>query len=301
MIADLFEAAGFPPGTVNVITCSRDNAKAVGDKMIQDKRVARISFTGSTAVGRAIATECASQFKRVILEMGGKNPIIVLRDADVDYAVDVAFFGAFLHQGQICMSADKIIVARELYPEFTKKLVAKVENFMPLEPSNQMSVIGPIINDRQLDRIHGLVTRAKQGGATVHVGGAKRGPYYLATVITDVKRDMDIYNEEIFGPVALVIPADSEEEAINIANDTPYGLSSSIVTQDVLRAQALAPRIQAGMIHINDSPVHDEPHCPFGGMKSSGWFGKWGGTGAIEAFTEQRWISTQAKRRDYPF
>jgi len=301
MLADLFEAAGFPPGTFNVVTSSRENAKAIGDLMIADARVARISFTGSTAVGREIAQACAAKLKRAILEMGGKNPIIVLKDADIDYAVNVAFFGAFLHQGQICMSADKIIVARELYPEFTKKLVAKVENFKPLEPSNQMSVIGPIINDRQLERIERLVDQAKERGARVHVGGAKQGPFYQATVVTDVTPDMDIYREEIFGPVALVIPAGSEDEAIAIANDTQYGLSSAIVTGDVLHAQGLAPRLQAGMVHINDSPVHDEPHCPFGGMKSSGWFGKWGAVGAIEAFTDQRWISTQMADRDYPF
>jgi acyl-CoA reductase-like NAD-dependent aldehyde dehydrogenase len=301
MIAKLFEDAGFPAGTVNVVTCSRDRVAELGSQMINDARVARVSFTGSTAVGREVAKSCAAQFKRVILEMGGKNPIVVLDDADVDHAVNVAFFGAFLHQGQICMSADKIIVAQNLYDEFLAKLVAKVENFKPIEPSSQMCVIGPIINDRQLNRIDRLVSSAAAGGATIHIGGKMQGPFFQPTVISGVKPDMDIYKEEIFGPVALVIPAASQEEAIAIANDTPYGLSAGIVTGDLMRGQAVAPLIHAGMVHVNDSPVHDEPHCPFGGVKASGWTGKWGGTGAIEFYTDQQWISTQVTQRQYPF
>ena len=301
MIASLFEDAGFPKGTLNVVTCSRDRVAEIGDKLISDPRVARISFTGSTAVGREVAKACAAQFKRVILEMGGKNPIVVLDDADVDQAVNIAFFGAFMHQGQICMSADKIIVSRRLYDAFLAKLVAKVEMFKPIEPGNPMCVIGPIINDRQLNRIDRLVRAASEGGATVHTGGHMQGPFFQPTVITGVTPEMAIYKEEIFGPVALVIPADSEDEAIAIANDTPYGLSAGIVTGDVMRGQMLAPRIQAGMVHVNDSPVHDEPHCPFGGMKSSGWTGKWGGSGAIEFYTDQQWISAQVTPRQYPF
>jgi acyl-CoA reductase-like NAD-dependent aldehyde dehydrogenase len=301
MIAGWFAEAGFPAGTVNVVTCDRQSAPEVGGKLVNDPRVARVSFTGSTAVGREVAKACANQLKRVILEMGGKNPILVLDDADVDYAVNVAFFGAFLHQGQICMSADKIIVARPLFDAFLDKLVAKVANFQPLEPDNQFCVIGPIINDRQLDRIDRLVSQAVAQGATVHTGGRKQGPFYQPTVVTGVTPDMAIYSEEIFGPVALVIPAENEEQAIHIANDTQYGLSAAIVTGSGLRGQAIAPRIQAGMVHINDSPVHDEPHCPFGGTKASGWVGKWGGAGAVEAFTEQQWISTQVEARQYPF
>jgi len=199
------------------------------------------------------------------------------------------------------MSADKIIVARKLYDAFVEKLVAKVSVFKPLEPSNQMSVIGPIINDRQLERIDRLVKAAQAQGAEVRIGGEKQGPFYQGTVVTGVTPAMEIYHEEFFGPVALIIPADSEDEAIRIANDTRYGLTAAIVTADSMHGQALARRIQAGMVHVNDTCIHDEPHCPFGGMKSSGWVGKWGGSGAIEAFTEQRWISVQVTPRDYPF
>ncbi len=301
MIAELFQDAGFPAGVLNVVTCSRDSVQALGDQMIADPRIARMSFTGSTAVGTQIAMACAQRSKRVMLEMGGKNPIIVLSDADVDYAVDAAFFGAFLHQGQICMSADKIIVARTLYDSFVEKLTAKVRNFVPMDPHSEYAVIGPIINERQLDRIQKLVSDAQQAGAVVHTGGDKEGPFFQPTVMTGIQPDMAIYQDEIFGPVALVMPADSEEQAIAIANDTPYGLSAAIIGADSQHAASLALKIDAGMIHINDSPVHDEPHCPFGGMKASGGSGKWGGAGAIEAFTDQRWISTQTEKRAYPF
>lgn len=301
LLAELFEAAGFPPGVFNVVTCGRDNVVEVADAMIEDPRVKVISFTGSTAVGQLINVACAKNFKKVVLEMGGKNPIIVLDDADLDYAVNAAFFSSFMHQGQICMSADKLIVARPLYDSFLEKLAAKVAMFKPLDPSDQMAVIGPIINDRQLDRIDGLVKSAKAAGATVHVGGEKQGPFYQGTVVSGVTPEMDIYKQEIFGPVALVMPFDTEAEAIAIANDSDYGLTAGIITATTARGEAMARKIDSGMVHVNDTCVHDEPHCPFGGMKSSGGGGKWGASGAIEAFTTQRWISTQTNLREYPF
>lgn len=301
LLGELFDVAGFPAGVLNVVSCSRDNVGAVADKMINDHRIARVSFTGSTAVGRKIGEACAANLKRAILEMGGKNPVLVLADADVDYAVDVAFFSAFLHQGQICMSCDRVIVADALYDEFLEKLVAKTRTFKPMDPSREDSVIGPIINDRQLDRMHRLVQSAKDAGANVLVGGEKEGAFFQPTVLSGVTTDMDIYREEVFGPVIIAFRAKDEQDAVRIANDTVYGLSAAIVTADATHGQALAQRIEAGMVHINDSCVHDEPHCPFGGMKNSGWVGKWGSAGAIEAFTEQRWISVQETPRVYPF
>ena len=301
MLAELFEAAGFPPGVLNVVLCGRDNVKEVADTMIEDPRIKVISFTGSTNVGQMINVACAKNFKKVVLEMGGKNPLIILEDADVDYAVNAAFFSAFLHQGQICMSADKLIVARPLYDDFLEKLTAKVAMFKPLDPSDQMSVIGPIINDRQLDRIDNLVKTAAKAGAKIHTGGKKQGPFYQGTVISDVKPDMEIYKQEIFGPVALVLPFDTEEDALAMANDSSYGLSAGIITSQNARGEAMARKVDCGMVHVNDTCVHDEPHCPFGGMKSSGGGGKWGASGAIEAFTTQRWISTQTNLREYPF
>ncbi|MCD2179465.1 aldehyde dehydrogenase family protein [Rhizobium sp. C1] len=301
MLAKLFEDAGFPAGVFNVITTSRDGASMVGDSFVKDNRIAVISFTGSTRVGQSLATACAQAFKPIILELGGKNPMVILDDADLDRAVDLAFFGSFLHQGQICMSCDKILVSRGLYDRFVEKLVAKTVHFVPTNPEEQTCVIGPIINERQLRRIEALVDQAVKDGAKLHCGGKAEGRFYTATVLTDVTRSMGVWNEEIFGPVTTVTPFDSEDEAIALANDTVYGLSASVITGDVLRGELLAERIHAGMVHVNDSTVHDEPHCPFSGLGASGGGGKWGSKGAIEAFTTQRWISTQRQAHRLPF
>lgn len=301
LLAQLFHDAGFPPGVFNVVTTSRDGAAKVGDAFVNDPRVNVLSFTGSTGVGQRLATACASVSKHIMLEMGGKNPVIVLDDADVDHAVDLAFFSAFLHQGQICMSADKLIVHRSIYDEFVEKLVVKAKMFVPTDPNEQHCVNGPIINIRQLRRIEALIDSAVQAGAMAHCGGKAQDPYYETTVLTGVTRDMAIWQDEIFGPVTMVFPFDSEEEALDLANDTPYGLSASIVTGDLIRGETLAERVQAGMVHVNDSSIHDEPHCPFAGLGASGGAGKWGAEGAIEAFTEQRWITSQRVKRELPF
>ncbi len=301
MLAELFADAGFPAGVLNVITTSREGASMVGDKFVQDNRVNVLSFTGSAAVGKLLSTSCAEVFKPIILELGGKNPILVLDDADLDRAVDLAFFGAFLHQGQICMSADRILVADSLYETFVEKLVAKTQNFVPTSPEEQTCVIGPIINNRQLERITKLVEDAKTAGAKIHCGGQAQPPFYQATVITDVTPDMAIWHEEIFGPVTVVTPFKEVKDALTMANDTPYGLSASVITGDIVRGEMLAEYIHAGMVHINDSTVHDEPHCPFSGLGASGGGGRWGAKGAIEAFTTQRWISTQREAHQLPF
>lgn len=301
MLAELFKDAGFPPGVFNVVTTSRHGAAMVGDAFVSDKRIAVMSFTGSTRVGQLLSTACAKAFKPIVLELGGKNPMIVLGDADLDRAVDLAFFGSFLHQGQICMSCDKILVARPLYDAFVEKLIAKTVNFVPTNPDEQTCVVGPIINTRQLRRIEATVDAALEAGAKAECGGTAQDPFYTATVLTGVTPDMDVWRDEIFGPVTTVTPFDSEDQAIAMANDTPYGLSASVVTGDVLRGELLAERIQAGMVHVNDSTVHDEPHCPFSGLGASGGGGKWGPKGAIEAFTTQRWISTQRQAHPLPF
>jgi acyl-CoA reductase-like NAD-dependent aldehyde dehydrogenase len=301
MIAQLFHDAGFPPGVLNVVTTGRDGAAMVGDTFVKSPDVAGLSFTGSTRVGQMLSVACAERFKPIMLELGGKNPILVLEDADIDRAVDLAFFGAFLHQGQICMSADRIIVARPVYDQFVDKLVAKTRNFVPTPPSEQTCVIGPIINDRQLQRIAGIVDNARDQGANVRCGGTAQAPYYAATVLTDVTPEMRVWSEEIFGPVVCVVSADSVDDAIAMANDTAYGLSAAVITGDPAYGEAIAERIQAGMVHINDSTVHDEPHCPFSGLGASGGGGTWGPEGCIAAFTVQRWISTQRIPHALPF
>ncbi|MCI5043034.1 MAG: aldehyde dehydrogenase family protein [Donghicola eburneus] len=301
MLAELFHDAGFPAGVFNVVTTSRDGAAMAGDVFVKDKRIAVMSFTGSTRVGQLLSTACAQAFKPIVLELGGKNPMIILDDADLDRAVDLAFFGSYLHQGQICMSCDKILVHNSLYDAFVEKLVAKTVNFVPTSPDEQTCVIGPIINDRQLSRIEQMVDDAVAAGATAKCGGKAQAPYYTATVLTDVTPDMAVWRDEIFGPVTTVTPFDSVDDAIAMANDTPYGLSASVISGDVMRGELVAEQLHAGMVHVNDSTVHDEPHCPFSGLGASGGGGKWGPKGAIEAFTTQRWISTQRQAHALPF
>ena len=301
MIAELFADAGFPAGVLNVVTTSRDRAPIVGEAFIKDPRVKVISFTGSTKVGQMLATACAPIFKPMVLELGGKNPTIIMEDADIDRAVDVAFFGKFLHQGQICMSCDKVLVARPVYDTFLEKLVAKTRNFAPTNPADQTCVIGPMINERALQRVKAMVDEAVAKGAKVHCGGNSKGPYYEPTVLSAVTSEMAVWIDEIFGPVVTVTPFDTVGEAVAMANDTPYGLSASIVTANPMIGEMLAERIHAGMVHVNDSTVHDEPHAPFGGLGASGGGGRWGPKGAIEAYTVQRWIATQREPRALPF
>lgn len=301
MLAQLFADAGFPAGVFNVVTASRDRAAMVGDLFVSDKRVAVISFTGSTRVGKLLASACAAVFKPIVLELGGKNSMLVLSDADIDRAVDLAFFGSFLHQGQICMSCDKVLVHRSIHDEFLRRFVAKTVNFVPTAPDQPTCVVGPIINARQLRRVASLVEDAVGQGAKVQCGGKVEGRYYTPTILTGVRPTMGIWHEEIFGPVTTVTPFDTEEEAIAMANDTEYGLTASVVTGNPVHGEMIAERLHAGMVHVNDCTVHDEPHCPFSGLGASGGGSKWGPKGVIEAFTVQRWISTQRVAHALPF
>ena len=299
MIADLLAEAGFPAGTVNVVTCSRDNVAEVGSKLIDDPRVARVSFTGSTAVGREVAKACAAQFKRVILEMGGKNPIVVLDDADVDYAVSVAFFGAFLHQGQICMSVERVIVHEDIYDEFVEKFVPRVKKLTVGDSSKKENILGPVINDRAAERIKRHFDDAKAKGATVLAGGDIDGRFISPTVFANVTPDMLLYQEESFGPVCSIFKVGSDEEAVRLANDSEYGLTAGVMSEDEGRALAIVNKLDTGNCHVNCSPVNDEPHVPFGGFKASG-LGKHGGKWSMETFTETRWITLDRGGRPFP-
>jgi aldehyde dehydrogenase (NAD+) len=224
----------------------------------------------------------------------------VLQDADLDLAVSAATFGAFFHQGQICMAVTRILVEAPLMDSMASQLVEKVKTLKLGDPRDPQTAIGPITSSTQLVKIQAHVEDALAKGAKVLVGGRSRGQYFEPTVLTGVTPAMRCYYEETFGPVVALIPVKDAEEAIRLANDTTYGLSAGIITGDPERGMALAERIQAGMVHVNDSPVHDEPHAPFGGIKGSG-LGRHGGRSAIEAFTEQRWVSLQTERRYYPF
>jgi aldehyde dehydrogenase (NAD+) len=298
LYAEIFEEAGLPPGAFNVVTCSRESVAEVGDELVGNPHVKAVSFTGSTAVGKLIGRQAGSLLKKCCLELGGKDALLVLDDADLNIAVNAATFGTFMHQGQICMSVERIIVHEAVAEEFTRRFVANVKKLKSGDPWEMGNVIGPIINTKQLGKIIEQVEDARARGAKILVGGSNHGPYYEATVMTNVTRDMRIFREENFGPVAPVLTAASIDEAIDIANDSEYGLSAGIITRDEEKGLAVAARLETGMAHINDSSVNDEPHIPFGGIKASG-LGRHGGKPAIDTFTELRWITID-RGRHYP-
>ncbi len=299
LIAELFEEAELPPGVFNVITCSRESVAAVGDELTTHPQVAGISFTGSTVVGRQVAAKAGELLKKVCVELGGKDALIILDDADMERALNAATFGAFMHQGQICMSVERIIVDESIAGEFTERFVEKVKTLNFGDLREMPNVIGPIINQRQLDKIHGQVTEAVEQGAKLLVGGTHEGLFYRPTVLTNVTPEMRVFQEETFGPVAPIITVNGVDEAVALANDSEYGLSAGIITRDEEKGLAVARRLQTGMAHVNCSSVNDEPHVPFGGVKNSG-VGRHGGKASIETFTESRWLTLERGGRQYP-
>jgi len=300
MIAQIFEEAGLPPGVLNVITCPGEIVEEVGDELVVNPKVKGISFTGSSATGRHLAEKAGRHLKKIALELGGKDPLIILADADMDRAVNAAVFGRFMHQGQICMSVERIIVEEPIAEEFTKRFVAKTKTLKVGNPREPTHIIGPLISQKQLEKVHDHVTDALEKGATLLCGGEYEGLFYQPTVLTDVTPEMKVYREETFGPVAPVITVKDVEEAIAVANDTEYGLSAGVITQDEGKGLYVAQRLESGMAHVNDASVHDEPHMPFGGVKASG-IGRHGGKASVEAFTELRWLSLERGGRHYPF
>jgi aldehyde dehydrogenase (NAD+) len=300
VIAEVFHEAGFPKGVLNLVTNGPGGSGEIGDEFIEHPKVRRINLTGSTAVGRQIAEKAGRYLKRVALELGGQNPMIILRDADIDNAVNAAAFGGFLHQGQICMSTRRIIVEKEIAKEFIEKFVKKVSAFKVGNPKEPDTIIGPLINQYQFDQVKNSVEAAVRDGAKVLCGGKSEGLCYYPTVIVNAKLSTPFSCEETFGPVVSVIEVNNEDEAVAVANDTMYGLSAAVCTRDLAKGLAIAERIESGIVHINDQTVHDEPQVPFGGVKNSGW-GRFGGRAALEEFTELRWISMQLAQRQYPF
>jgi acyl-CoA reductase-like NAD-dependent aldehyde dehydrogenase len=297
---EIFAEAGLPDGVLNVVTHAPGKAGAIGDELVSHPAVRRINFTGSTNVGRLLAEAAGRHLKRVVLELGGYNPVIVLADADVDYAVNATAFGAFLHQGQICMSARKVFVERSISDEFIEKLSAKANGLKAGDPNEHDTIIGPLINADALAMVKGRVDEVVAKGGRVLAGGEAVGPCYQATVITDVPADSEFAKHETFGPVLAVEIVDSADEAVARANDTTYGLSAGILTSDADRGMALAQQLDSGIVHINDQPVGDEPQMPFGGVKDSGW-GRFGGQAVVDEFTELRWITVQSGSYPYPF
>ena len=297
---EIFGEAGFPPGVLNIVTHRPGEAGPIGEEFVEHPAVRRINFTGSTATGRKLAEAAGRNLKRVVLELGGYNPLVVLEDADVDYAVDAAAFGSFLHQGQICMSARRIVVERSIADTFVERLVEKTKGLKTGDPKEHDTIIGPLINENALETVKGRVDDAVSKGAKVLVGGEAEGPNYQATLLSDVPDDSEFARLETFGPVAAIEVVDGPDEAVARANATPYGLAAGIITTDPDRGLALAQQIQAGIVHVNDQPVHDEPQMPCGGVKDSGW-GRFGGHAAMDEFTELRWITVQSGTRPFPF
>ena len=297
---EIFGEAGLPAGVLNIVTHAPGEAGPIGDELVENPAVRRINFTGSTATGRRLAEAAGRQLKRLVLELGGSNPLIVLADADLDYAVSASAFGAFLHQGQICMSTRRIIVERPVAEEFTARLAAKTAGLKAGDPKQVDTIIGPLINEDALATVSRRVADAVAAGARVLAGGAAEGPCFQATLVADVPADTELARLETFGPVASLEVVESAEEAVARANATSYGLSSGIITSDADRGFALAQQIDAGIVHVNDQTVGDEPQMPFGGVKDSG-FGRFGGQAVVDEFTELRWITVQSGTHPYPF
>jgi aldehyde dehydrogenase (NAD+) len=299
LYAEVFAEAGVPEGVLNVVTCSRTNVQPVGEEMIDNPRVKGISFTGSTAVGRQIAARAGAHLKKCCVELGGKDALIVCDDADLERASAAASFGSFMHQGQICMSVEKVLVHENIYDEFLRRFAERAAKLKLGDPRDKSNVIGPLINDKQAAKVKEQIDDAVAKGAKVVLGGKVNGRFVEPTILTGVTPDMKVYQDETFGPVAPVIPFRNDAEAIAIANDTEYGLSSGVMTRDEQRGLAIARQLDTGMCHINCSPVNDEPHAPFGGSKASGQ-GRHGGRWATETFTETRWITLERGGRPYP-
>lgn len=295
LIADVLREAGLPDGVLNVVTNAPEDAAAVAEALITDPRVRAVNFTGSTEVGRIVGTLAAQHLKPAVLELGGKNSLLVLDDADLDHAVDAATFGAFHNAGQICMSTDRILVHRAVAEEFTAKLAAKVGSLPHGDPADPGTVIGPVINPRAAARVAALVEDAVANGATVRAGGNGG-----ATVLDGVTPQMRVFQEEIFGPAVIVVPVADDDEAVAIANDTEHGLTAGILTEDSRRGLGLAQRIRTGIVHVGNQTVDDEPQAPFGGVKSSG-YGRFGGRWGIEAFSATRWVTIASEHGHFPF
>ncbi len=299
LLAKIYEEAGLPDGVLNVVVAP---GGSIGDHFVLHPVPRVLSFTGSTEVGKHIAELAAKgpMLKKVALELGGNSPHVILEDADLGLAVDAAVFGKFLHQGQICMATNRIIVVAKIHDEFVERFTHRVRGLKVGNPSDHDTVIGPVISKSQLQKLQKHIERARSEGAVQVLGGEAEGLVLPPHVFTDVTNDMAVARDELFGPVAPIIKVKDEERALEVANATPYGLSAAVVTRDVERGLRFARRIQAGMTHVNDSPVHDLANAPFGGEKNSG-LGRYNGRWAIEEFTTFHWISIQHEPMQYPF
>jgi acyl-CoA reductase-like NAD-dependent aldehyde dehydrogenase len=299
LIGTVLQEAGLGDGVVNVVTNAPEDAAAIVERLIAHPAVRRVNFTGSTHVGRIIAMHAAKHLKPALLELGGKAPVLVLEDADLDAAVAAIAFGAFFNQGQICMSTERVIAHRSIADALVEKLTEKARKLVATAPTDDGAVLGALVNAQAAQRVAALVEDARRHGATVLAGGAIDGAIMQPTIVDGVGPEMKLYAEESFAPVVTVQRVDSDDEAVQVANDSEFGLSAAVFSRDIARALGLARRIESGICHINGPTVHDEAQMPFGGVKGSG-YGRFGSKASIAEFTDLRWITIQTGPRHYP-
>jgi acyl-CoA reductase-like NAD-dependent aldehyde dehydrogenase len=299
LIVEAFVEAGFPAGVVNLVVNAPADAADVVGALIDHPAVKRINFTGSTAVGRVIAKRAAEHPKPVLLELGGKAPLIVLEDADLDEAVKAAAFGAFMNQGQICMSTERIIVVAAVADAFAAKFAAKAKSLLTADPREGTAPLGAVVDTKTVTRVNSLIDDAVSHGAKILAGGKADSVLMPATVVSGVDASMKLYRDESFGPIVALIHATDEADAIAKANDSEYGLSASVFTRDTARGLRVARQIRSGICHVNGPTVHDEAQMPFGGVGASG-YGRFGGKAGIDSFTELRWITIETQPGHFP-
>ncbi len=299
LIADAFADAEFPPGVLNVIAHSNEAAPQVVEALIAHPAVRRVSFTGSTRVGRIVGELAGRHLKPVILELGGKAPMVVLDDADLDEAAKAAVFGAFMNQGQICMSTERIIVDAKVADDFVERFKSRTQLLKVADPRRDEAQLGAVVDDRTVKALRSLIDDALTQGAKVITGGTHEGVLFQPTIVDRVTPSMRLFREESFGPIVAISRVNDVREAIRYANDTEYGLAAAVFGRDIARALSVAERIESGICHINGATVHDEAQMPFGGTKASG-YGRFGGKAGIESFTQLRWITIETQSKQYP-
>ncbi|EMA41648.1 aldehyde dehydrogenase family protein [Halobiforma nitratireducens] len=297
VLAKAFEEAGLPDGVLNVVPGYGDE---IGDHFSGHPVPSVMSFTGSSEIGRRVGQRAVGSYAEPALELGGNNAHIVLEDADLERAVDAGAFGSFTHQGQECISINRHLVHESLYDEYVAKLADRAASLPIGNPLEEGTLVGPVINESQRDKIVGFIEESTERGATVEAGGNHDGLFVEPTVLSGVDSDMPVACNEHFGPVAPVIPFETDEEAVRIANDTEYGLSGSVHSTDLQRARDVADAMETGMVHINDQPLNEEPHVPFGGVGASG-MGRYNDDWILETLTTTKWISIQREPREYPY
>jgi acyl-CoA reductase-like NAD-dependent aldehyde dehydrogenase len=297
IVAKLFEEAGILKGVLNCVVGKSSN---IGDHFVANETSRLISFTGSTPVGKGIGKIAGEALKKLALELGGNNAFVILDDADVDRAVDSAIFGRFMHQGQICMSTNRIMIHESIYDEFRDKFVQRAKAIAYGNPADKKTIVGPLIDNKAVKHVLDLVDRSVRAGAKLETGGTAEGNVVVPTVLSNVTKDMPIFQEEIFGPAVGLVSFKDDEEALALANGTEFGLSGALHTRDLQRGIQFAKRVETGMIHINDQSVNDEMNTPFGGEKNSG-VGRFGGDFILDEMTTVQWISVQVEPRQYPF